>query len=162
MRINIIRGILIILLLGTFFVIFNFSSQDGDKSESASGKVTKVVTSNIKSIQKLEKNKKEKVLERTEKIIRKIAHFLIYTLVGILLMGLINTYNLKEKKKICISLMLGAIYASSDEFHQSFIPGRSAQITDVILDSMGVLLGILIVMTLTKICEYIKNKKLSI
>ena len=102
MKLNIIRVILILLLLSTFFIIFNFSSQDAEKSGSVSGKVTETVTSNIKFIQKLEKSEKEKVLDRTEKIIRKIAHFSIYTLVGLLLMGLASTYNLDERKRICI------------------------------------------------------------
>ena len=51
MKINIIRGILIILLIITFGVIFKFSSQTGTKSSGVSQKVTEVVTSNIKSIQ---------------------------------------------------------------------------------------------------------------
>lgn len=151
MKLNIIRVILILLLLSTFFIIFNFSSQDAEKSGSVSGKVTETVTSNIKFIQKLEKSEKEKVLDRTEKIIRKIAHFSIYTLVGLLLMGLASTYNLDERKRICISLIIGAIYATTDEIHQSFIPGRSSQITDVMLDSLGVLCGILILMLILQI-----------
>ena len=62
-----------------------------------------------------------------------------------------STYNLGNKKRTIISLVLGIIYASLDEFHQLFTPGRSAQITDVIIDSMGVMLGILLVMLVIKI-----------
>ena len=66
-------------------------------------------------------------------------------------MSLMSTYNLGNKKRTIISLVLGIIYASLDEFHQLFTPGRSAQITDVIIDSMGVMLGILLVMLVIKI-----------
>ena len=38
----------------------------------------------------------------------------------------------------------GTFYAGTDEFHQLFVPGRSGQITDVILDSCGVLTGVLV------------------
>lgn len=151
MKVNLLRGILIALLLATFFIIFNFSSQDAEKSGNISGKVTEVVTRQIKSIQKLDNTKKEETLYRIEKIIRKLAHFSIYTLVGFLLMGLLYTYKLEDRKRILITIAMGVIYATTDEIHQSFIPGRSPQITDVMIDSLGVLCGALFNMLLNKI-----------
>ncbi len=153
MKVNIIRVILIILLMGIFFAIFGFSNQNGEKSGGLSKKVTEAVTKNIKSVQRLEKEQKENVLQRIESIIRKIAHFSIYTVVGLLLMGLMSTYRLKENDRISISLIIGVIYASTDEIHQAFIPERTAQITDVIIDSMGVLLGILCILLVTKLFQ---------
>lgn len=155
MKVNIIRAILILLLLGTFFTIFGFSNQNGEKSGRLSQKVTEVITKNIKSVQNLDKEQRENVLHRMEKIIRKIAHFSIYTVVGLLLMGLMSTYQLKENNRISISLIIGVIYASTDEIHQAFIPARTAQMTDVIIDSMGVLLGILCAWLITKLLRKI-------
>ena len=114
MKVNLLRGILIALLLATFFIIFNFSSQDAEKSGNISGKVTEVVTRQIKSIQKLDNTKKEETLYRIEKIIRKLAHFSIYTLVGFLLMGLLYTYKLEDRKRILITIAIGVIYATTD------------------------------------------------
>ena len=151
MKINILRVILIILLRGMFYIIFGFSSQDGEESSGISRKITEKITKNVKSIQEKPANEKEEIIYKIEKVIRKIAHFSIYTVVGILLMSLMSTYNLGNKKRTIISLVLGIIYASLDEFHQLFTPGRSAQITDVIIDSMGVMLGILLVMLVIKI-----------
>lgn len=82
-KINIIRAILIILLLATFIRIFCFSNQNGTQSSGVSRKVTEIVTSNIKKVQNMPKNEKELFLEHTEKIIRKLAHFSIYTVVGL-------------------------------------------------------------------------------
>lgn len=151
MKINILRVILIILLIGMFYIIFGFSSQDGEESSGISRKITEKITKNVKSIQEKPANEKEEIIYKIEKVIRKIAHFSIYTVVGMLLMSLMSTYNLGNKKRTIISLVLGIIYASLDEFHQLFTPGRSAQITDVIIDSMGVMLGILLVMLVIKI-----------
>lgn len=162
---NLLRAFLIICLLGTFFAIFGFSSQDAKESSGLSRQVTNTVTKNVKSIQRLEKSQKEIVLSKIEKIVRKIAHFSIYTLVGILLMALFSTYNMKERNRIILSLVIGIIYASSDELHQRFVSGRSGQITDVMIDSFGVLFGILIVMLVMectrRICSkhYIKSTK---
>lgn len=81
MKKNILRFILIILLIWTFGIIFGFSSQDAQKSGSISEKVTEVLTSRIKFIQEKTELEKEPILARIESIVRKIAHFSIYTVV---------------------------------------------------------------------------------
>ena len=157
-KLNILRAILIILLIGTFGIIFGFSSQNAEQSSSISRKVTEILTDNIKYIQEKPEKEKEQIIDRIESIVRKIAHFSIYTVVGLLLMSLFETYNLKEINRFSYSLILGVIYASSDEIHQCFTPGRGPAVTDVIIDTMGVLLGILLVMLVVKIYEKILIK----
>ncbi len=150
MKINILRCTLVLFLFCTFVVIFNFSNQDSEKSSSTSQKVTEAVTKDIKSIQKLNKNEKAKVLDKIEDVIRKIAHFSIYALVGFLLMSLFSTYNINEKNKIISTVITGAIYAISDEIHQSFVSGRSGQVSDVFLDTLGVTVGGLFILLIIK------------
>lgn len=81
MKTNIIRAILIILLLSTCSIIFSFSSQNATTSKGISRKVTEIVTKNIKLIQEKNEIEKEKILSHIERIIRKIAHFSIYTII---------------------------------------------------------------------------------
>lgn len=158
MKKNIERIILLILLLGTFSIIFGFSNQDGEKSGSISKKITEEIVKRIPQIQEKEQEERELITQRTEKVIRKLAHFSIYTLVGILLMALISTYQIKEKNKIIISIIMGITYACSDEIHQSFVPERSPMITDVMIDTMGVMLGILIILLGKTIIEKFQKK----
>ena len=158
MKINIIRIVLFILILTTFITIFRYSSQDGQTSSSLSKEVTEKVTKRINKIQNLEETERKNVLSRIEKIIRKIAHFSLYTIVGILLMSLACTYEFTEFKRGGISFLIGLMYACLDELHQFFISERSAQITDVMIDSMGVLFGILLVMLIYKIYTSRKEK----
>ena len=162
MKINIIRVILIIALIGTFSIIFGFSNQDSKTSGGISQKVTEFIIKFIPSIQQTEENQKEEIIDRIESVIRKIAHFSIYTLVGFLLMSLMSTYKMKEIDQIGTSLIIGVIYASTDEIHQAFIPGRGPQITDVMLDSLGVLTGIFIAILLLEIFRKINNNRLKI
>lgn len=56
------------------------------------------------------------------------------------------TYSMEKtkKQKILVSLLFGTFYASTDELHQYFVPGRSARLFDVGLDTLGVLTGIYI------------------
>ena len=157
---NILRAILMLLLLSTFFIIFGFSSQDGEKSGNISKKITEEIITRIPQIQEKEQNEREAITLRIEKVIRKIAHFSIYTAVGLLLMALISTFEMKEKNRIIISLIIGIIYASSDEIHQSFVLERSPMITDVMIDTMGVMLGSLLIMLGKAIIKkYKKNSK---
>ena len=152
MKINILRAIIMIFLLGTFYIIFGFSNQNGEESGNLSGKIAKITL----EILPIENNKQN--LKRAEAVIRKIAHFSIYTLVGFLLMSFVSTYHVKEKKRIGISLFIGILYAISDEINQKFVPGRSCKITDVMLDTMGVLLGILVLLMILEIHKKIKTK----
>ena len=121
--------------------------------------MTEAITKNIKKIQDLEQNERKIVIDKIENVIRKIAHYSIYTLLGLLLMGLMSTFKIKEMDKIAVSLIIGVLYASIDEIHQAFVPGRGAQITDVILDSMGVLNGICITMLFLEVFRRICRKK---
>lgn len=160
-QIIIIRIILIILLIITFFYIFNFSSQDSEKSGNLSRTITVSVTKNIKKIQELDYNKKNDVLNTIEKVIRKLAHFSEYTFLGILLMSLMSTYNLKQINKFVLSIGIGFLYACSDEFHQLFVPGRTAKFTDVLIDTSGVIVGSILIFIAILIIKKIivKNKK---
>lgn len=151
MKINIVRIILILLLLSTFFVIFGFSSQDGETSGGISRNITNRILRFSNKYNTLDQEQKEKIANRTERIIRKIAHFSIYTLVGLLLMGLLSTYNIKENWRIILSVLLGMMYAISDEIHQSFTPGRTPKMADIYIDTLGVILGVLLILLFIKI-----------
>ena len=158
-KINILRIILIILLLCTFFIIFGFSSQNGEQSGGISRKVTEIILKASSNYNKLEEEEKEIILHRTESIIRKVAHFSIYTVVGFLLMGLLSTYKIKDKWRLIMTIGIGILYAISDEFHQSFSPGRSPKVTDVYIDTLGVIVGALLVILIRMVYQKIKYCK---
>ena len=65
--------------------------------------------------------------------------------------GLTCTYEINNKKRAIITIVSGALYAMTDEIHQTFISGRSGQITDVLLDTFGVIVGTIFVTYIFKI-----------
>lgn len=158
-KINILRIILIILLIGTCSIIFVFSSQDSEESSGISRKVTETITKPIKSIQEKSEQEKEIILDKVENVVRKLAHFSIYTVIGILIMALFSTYKINEMNRISYSLILGVFYAISDEIHQCFTPGRGPLFSDILIDSLGVLIGIIVAILLIKIYKNIKIKE---
>lgn len=123
-KIIVIRIILIIMLFATFGIIFGFSNQNAEKSSSISRKITIAITKNIKAIQEKPEKEKARIISRIEKVVRKLAHFSIYTVVGILLMFLFETFSMEEINRFSISLIIGVLYASSDEIHQCFTPRK--------------------------------------
>lgn len=118
----------IILVILWMIFIFVMSSFDATSSSNQSNFIVDIITSiiNIKDIGLL------------SLIIRKLAHFIEYFILGILVINFITRYD----KKIIIAILLCIIYATSDEIHQIFVPGRSCQIIDIMIDSLGSIMGI--------------------
>jgi hypothetical protein len=75
-------------------------------------------------------------------LLRKSAHFAEYAVLGFLL--------LRAVRLRVAALTAGVAYAISDEIHQYFVPGRYASAWDVLLDSGGVLLGVLLAERLSR------------
>lgn len=156
MNLKIQRIIFGILTAITFITIFIFSNQNGEKSGSVSRDFTKKVIEILHIDKNLNEIEKENLIENSQFIVRKLAHFTIYTIAGINLYGFINTYNIENKYKMIGALLVGIIYATSDEIHQMFSGGRTPAVMDVFIDSCGVLFGINMFLITNKI---IKNKK---
>ena len=76
--------------------------------------------------------------------VRKLAHFTIYAVLGILVYNLIAAYGVKRIKVVFLSALICLVYAISDEGHQVFVPGRAGQVRDVFIDFGGALLALLI------------------
>ena len=149
-----------LILLGlTFISIFNFSNQDGQTSGGISRKVARKIVDVFPYTKNLSEKTKNKIVEKTQPIIRKGAHLSIYTLVGIFIMSFISTYKIHLKYKFPISILVGLVYASSDEIHQSFIPGRTASIIDVGIDTAGVFLGIILVLIIISVYKALTEKQ---
>lgn len=126
---------LFLLILWMIF-IFVMSSFNANESSNQSGMIVSFISSifNISDTKLL------------SLIIRKGAHFTEYFILGILSIN----YFIKYKKNIKYSYLMCIIYAISDEIHQLFVPGRSCQITDIFIDSLGAVIGIILIIKFVK------------
>ena len=79
-------------------------------------------------------------------IIRKIAHFTEYGILGYLAVRAFRTSPGLgiSRNWVLLSLSLVVVYALIDEFHQSFVPSRTASIYDSFIDMTGGLTVILL------------------
>lgn len=122
-------------------VIFYFSHQSGDASMQLSDGI-------LDSFEPLFQNFLD--YHTLSYIVRKIAHFTEYFILGLLIYHLVKQYRVISKTEIIWMILFCVIYAMSDEFHQVFIGGRSPKVFDVIIDSLGSSLSILILQLLQK------------
>ncbi len=91
----------------------------------------------------------------------KVAHLFLYFGLGILLhLTFRNSENIVLKKYAAIfAVLLGIIYGITDEFHQSFVPGRSSNIHDLLADGIGVTIAQIIFVVLILINLQRKKSK---
>lgn len=152
------RIFFLIILSITFYIIFVFSAQNGEESSYISKKVAEFVVEIISKINSIDIGKRVYYIQKLHPIIRKLAHFGIYAVVGFSTMGFMCTFDASNICKFVTSLGVGVIYAITDEIHQGYIPGRTPEITDVGIDSVGVLTGIFFMIALILLSEKIDNK----
>ena len=160
MKIKVIRIILLILILINCLTIFIFSSEISDDSGNRSGRVVNFIAEIIPDIKNMEETEKEIFKsEVMHPIVRKIAHFTIYETLGILSMCLALTYKgTKYQKGLSVTLFC-LMYSISDEIHQSFVPDRSSEIRDVLIDTLGAITGILLICLICFIYRKITKKQ---
>jgi len=74
-----------------------------------------------------------------EMLLRKIAHAMEYAVLGCLLARALGA---RGWRSTAVAVALGALYAASDEWHQTFVAGRKGNLWDVMLDSAAALAGV--------------------
>lgn len=151
-----------VLIIINCMVIFNFSNKVADDSSKQSERIVNFISQIIPSIKNMPEPDKTNIMEGTlTTIVRKTAHFSIYTLLGLLSMNFMLTFKEKELSKFdlrcLIALAFCIFYAITDELHQYFIPGRSCELRDVCIDTLGATLGILLVKIVKKYIEKLKK-----
>lgn len=169
-KIIVLRIVFTVLLLMTYLLIFLFSSENGQKSSEKSRGMMHSIIVTINGEKEINNGK----IKKYEPLLRKLAHFGIYFLSGVWSMCLMCTFfkidkNKNEKinhdlvktetiiekrndyKRLCISTTIGFLYACSDEIHQLFSLGRSGEFIDVIIDTIGVINGLLCVLLILRL-----------
>lgn len=134
-------------------MIFYFSHQPGDISRLESGTILHKL--NLIEEDDIDAVDDYKVL-RLQRVIRKWAHKIVYFQLGVLLvLSIINT-RFTNIKTYLISFIAATIYGALDELHQMFVPGRGPLLSDVYIDSVSALTGVVFI---ALIIELLKNTR---
>lgn len=143
MKIKKIFWFYLFLLLVDMLVIFIFSAQNAGFSAKLSEGITSNVIEHTVGVNE-DRTKAAFQFYYTEKAVRKLAHTMLFAVLGATSMLSLKSAGCIKKKwwVLGVSFVFCMLYAVSDEYHQTFIQGRSGSITDVLIDCAGSSIGI--------------------
>lgn len=150
---KIITAVLFIFLIAVYVMIFFFSAENAEDSTAASSKVTGFLVNLYYKIFGgiVISTDMPVIAAEAEGGIRKLAHFIEYMTVGSLSFGIAAMWIQSKGKSFLMVMIQLMISAGLDEIHQYFVPGRASSVKDVILDTAGGIVGILLVLVIREI-----------
>lgn len=136
-----ISWILVLICMG---IIFSLSAQIAEESQDLSDSFIRNLFEFLG-------------IELKSDFVRTIAHMLEFMGLALLIFNAIySTWNLKLTP--IIAFVGTSLYAITDEIHQIFVPGRAFQISDILVDSIGALIGVIASFVTLKIILSIKKR----
>lgn len=142
-----------VLALVWMCVIFLFSAQDKQESGAVSEGVSYELVSSTGFLfhLHLEDEQIRAIAVTIEKAVRKGAHMTEYAILAVFFYIWLGNWRHRRGKRELLAVMLAVLYAASDEFHQLFVEGRAGRVGDVLIDSAGALLGVMLWLFLAKV-----------
>jgi len=122
--------------------IFIFSAQSSDVSWEVSGSFIELIAPFFyPDFGELDICSRSFIVDSLQSVVRTCAHGFSYFMLGFLSVLCLNAFNMCITKSLAISVVICILYAFTDELHQYFVPGRSMQTIDILVDSCGAVLG---------------------
>lgn len=146
---KIIAWILVALWM---FVIFLFSNMTAKESNEKSTKtIHRVIEETIQETNKIgitnkhiSEEKKTEIMYQLNGPLRKCMHVSVYLILALLLLNGLGQSNIIGIKKYVFCIIICFLYAITDEYHQTFIDGRTGEYLDVLIDSFGCMIGCIV------------------
>lgn len=149
----------ILLVLIWMVVIFNFSHMPSDESdEKSKGLINEAIEIIVKATnEELSEDEIKVVVDRLNYPVRKVAHASVYFVLALFILNVIfDVKSPKTWKIYAITILICFLYAITDEYHQTFIAGRTGKFTDVLIDTLGASIACTLVILFSRRKE--KNK----
>ena len=147
-----------VLVILWMSVIFSLSAQPATQSNAVSRGFTKKIISVCDFLDVLSDAETENIAMNINKIVRKCAHFSAYAFLAFLITALVRSYHFRWIHSVVLAVVLSGLFACTDEYHQLFVPGRSGEIRDVGIDTLGALFGSILMYLLWNVKKVILKK----
>lgn len=135
-------GGILTLTIGWMMLIFGFSAQSGEESSGLSAIVAEPIALLLSDFRGgVSSEEWDSLYRNVDGAIRITAHFCEYAVLGGLLMLLFRSLRVRT---VWLPWFAGTLYALTDEWHQSFSPGRVCDPTDVFIDTAGAIFGVVL------------------
>ena len=142
---NWVRTLLTVLTTAVMVLIFCFSMEPAEQSDETSGILARrMIRMLYPEYDYYPEPQQTDLYDSIQAVVRKTAHFTEFAVLGVLLRLCLESWFGKKKWLGPAGWSAGTLYAGTDEVHQILVAGRTAQWTDVLLDSAGVLTGVLL------------------
>lgn len=150
-----------ILAILVMISIFLFSAENSDESSGTSGTVINFILKIFyPGFNSADADSKLFIIESFQHIIRKLAHGSIYATLGFFCSGAAEQVSgLDGLKRLLFPWGVAVCYCVTDELHQYFVPGRSCQFTDILIDSLGAAVGVFVMFAIYRIIKYFAKKE---
>lgn len=119
---------------------------------------TSIKSNNSSTVKKANNAAKDKKLKFQNYLVRRGAHALEYIVLAILIANVFWQFGIRNKNVIIYVLFIALFYAVLDEFHQSFVKGRTSEVGDILLDFSGAIFGTITWYTLQGISLIVKRR----
>ena len=159
-----------ILVLIWMITIFYLSSMDSDHSNTKSKETINVVVENTIDVtnnigitnEPTTKENINSIVNVLNKPLRKCMHATVYFVLVILVINAFNQMHLLTRVNTYLySIIICFIYACTDEIHQLYVVGRTGQFIDVLIDTIGALLGCLVFYIGSKLINNNRKSKIN-
>lgn len=143
------KVICLIITIAWLITIFTLSGMNSEESNSKSKSTINVLiqqTLNITNKTGItdkhpSDEKKEQVIDEINAPMRKFAHATVFIILSILIMICLRTFNVRPWTSFLVTIIISFVFAILDEYHQTFVVGRTAQFIDSLIDTFGALIG---------------------
>lgn len=160
-----ITTLTIICMISIFILSSMNASESGHKSLKIVEtiiKQTNNVMHKIGATDKLLTDKEvQSIAKKMNNPFRKFSHAFIYFTLAILIFLTLKSFNVKTSRIIFITILICFTYSLTDEYHQTFIKGRSGEFRDCIIDTIGSTIGVAICILINKISTRKRNKNVT-
>lgn len=112
-------------------VIFAFSAQEAEVSQGQSDFFTDMLVSATGG-----------EASAWSFVIRKSAHIVVFFVLGVLAYAAVRLHGWSQWRTVVVAVAIAAGYAMIDELHQVFVPGRSGELRDVMIDTVAASVGV--------------------
>jgi len=144
---NLLKPLSFIPAILLMYMIYSFSADNGTVSSGLSYQVSEKIVVTVDKVMNLGLSSDEisHYKERINYPVRKAAHMTEYACLAVAIAFPLYVYGVRGIWLMVLTGSLCVSYAGLDEYHQSFVAGRSPSIRDVAIDSIGVIGGVIIV-----------------
>ena len=155
-----LRVLLCILIALNASVILSFSSQNAERSDQTSIKVTEsIAQTTVKDYASKPQVEKDRIVQSLNNTVRKLAHMAEFASLGALILALLLTFRINVWIRYGSSLGAVLLFAVIDECTQLGSVGRAARFGDVMIDLAGAVISCTCILSVILLIRYFKHRK---